>query len=100
MKVLLLSKSLATSQDEEVGCPSISAADVSKVTQFKEWFPMVPLELAVQVPGITQWDVDQLPFKRPLRRKLDQAKPTVIHLFSGEDQQFCIESETNGVVVL
>lgn len=100
LKVLALTKRLGLSTGSDIATTSICQQDVTKVAKFQELFPQVPQDIAVQVPGISDWDVNQLPFNRRLRRKIQLASSVVLHLFSGPDRKFWIEHERNGLVVL
>lgn len=101
LRVLAVSQQAgALSQEDITKLYPKQAADVTKVLAVSKLFPMVPKEVVTQVPGITNWDVHQLPFNRHLRRKLQLAKRIVLHVFSGDDQRFWVDQESRGTVVL
>lgn len=79
LKVLAVScKSGALSETQLIDQYAEHASDVSKTLAVSKLFPEVPLEIASEVPGVSSWDVHQLPFNRHLRRKVQLAKITCL----------------------
>ena len=66
----------------------------------KPIFPEVPADLAKEIPGYAEVDMNQVIFNRHHRRKVQRAKTLVVHLFSGDDPKFWMAQEKNGVVII
>ena len=73
--------------------------EVEVVKRLKAIFPEVPADLAKEIPGYAEVDMNQVVFNRHHRRKVQRAKTLVVHLFSGDDPKFWMAHEKNGVVI-
>ena len=74
--------------------------EVETVKRLKAMFPEVPADLAKEIPGFAEVDMNQVVFNRHHRRKVQRAKTLVVHLFSGDDPKFWMAQEKNGVVII
>ena len=63
-------------------------------------FRELPADLAKEIPGFAEVDMNQVVFNRHHRRKVQRAKTLVVHLFSGDDPKFWMAQEKNGVVII
>ena len=74
--------------------------EVEIVKRLQSIFPEVPADLAKEIPGFAEVDMNQVVFNRHHRRKVQRAKTLVAHLFSGDDPKFWMAQEKNGVVII
>ena len=58
--------------------------EVEIVKRLKSIFPEVPADLAKEIPGFAEVDMNQVVFNRHHRRKVQRAKTLVVHLFFQE----------------
>ena len=74
--------------------------EVESVKKLMATFPELPADLAKEIPGFAEVDMNQVIFNRHHRRKVQRAKTLVVHLFSGDDPKFWMAQEKNGVVII
>ena len=74
--------------------------EVESVKKLMATFPELPADLAKEIPGFAEVDMNQVIFNRHHRRKVQRAKALVVHLFSGDDPKFWMAQEKNGVVII
>ena len=53
----------------------------------KEEFPQVPDAILSRVPGITNYDAEQLPLNRKMRRRAKRAEKAMLHLSKFHDEK-------------
>ena len=74
--------------------------EVESVKQLMAIFPQSFADLAKEIPGFAEVDINQVIFNRHSRRKIQRAKTLVVHLFPGDDPKFWMVQEKNGVVII
>ena len=71
-----------------------------EIAALRTTFPEVPMRILEQVPGESQWDVEQVPWNRRWRKKIAGARGIVINVFSGSDTRRWRLVEDKDIVVI
>ena len=99
MKAMLVKALFADSSTAVDSAMMHESTELALTVKLKALFPLLPDEVLMRaVPDLSNaqnLDGSLLPWNRRKRRRLDQAKQLVVHLFSGPDQRFW-EKELSG----
>lgn len=76
------------------------SAEQDRWLTLSKLFPRVPVDLLRRVPGRATWRGECLPFNRRVRRRIERAKYVVVHVFSGKDESFWQQLNSQDVAVL
>ena len=86
---------IRTNVELHKACP-----EVEVVKRLKATFPEFSSDLAKEIPGYAEVDMNQVIFNRHHSTESPTCKDLVVHLFSGDDPKFWMAQEKNGVVII